>query len=79
MKHIPYMGECSLLTTPRCLLGNRYGLSFLLVVFFAVLVVGHMISGTDGGLALVGLFGAAILFVFFWDSPSSSNRKNQPF
>jgi hypothetical protein len=42
------------------------GASFLLAVFFAVLLVGHIISGTDGGLALVGLFGAAILFVFFW-------------
>jgi hypothetical protein len=30
-----------------------------------VLLVGNIISGTDGGLALVGLFGATILFVFF--------------
>jgi hypothetical protein len=35
------------------------------MVFFALLVVGHMISGTDGGVALVGLFGAAIVFFFF--------------
>jgi hypothetical protein len=38
------------------------GLSFFVMVFFALLVVGHSISGTDGGLALVGLFGAAIVF-----------------
>jgi hypothetical protein len=41
------------------------GLSFLMVCFFALLVVGHIVSGTDGVLALVGLFGSAIMFVFF--------------
>jgi len=40
------------------------GASFLLVCFFAFLLVGNIVSGTDGGLALVGLFGALILFVF---------------
>ena len=34
------------------------------MVFFALLVVGHMISGADGGLGLVWLFGAAIVFIF---------------
>jgi hypothetical protein len=39
------------------------GLSIVVMVFFALLVVGHMISGTDGGLALVGLFGTAIVLL----------------
>jgi hypothetical protein len=42
------------------------GLSFLMVCFFAVLLVGHIITGADAGLTLVWLFGAAILFVFSW-------------
>ena len=42
------------------------GFSFLLVVFFALMLVGSIITGADGGLALVGLFGAAIMVVFFW-------------
>jgi hypothetical protein len=46
-----------------CLLS---GVSFLLADFFTVLLVGSVITGADGGLALVGLFGTAILFVFSW-------------
>ena len=38
------------------------GLSFLVMVFLAVLLVGTIITGTDGGLTLVWLFGAAIVF-----------------
>jgi hypothetical protein len=40
------------------------GVSFALLVFFAIALVGNIISGSDGGLMLVYLFGSAILCVF---------------
>jgi hypothetical protein len=45
-----------------CLLA---GLSFLAIVFFGFLLAGNIITGTDDSPALVGLFGAAIVFLLF--------------
>jgi hypothetical protein len=40
------------------------GLSIVALVFFALLLAGNIITGTDDSPALVGLFGAGIVLVF---------------
>jgi hypothetical protein len=48
------------------------GASFLLAVFFAVLLVGHIISGSDGGLALLGCLAQRSCLSFSGGSLGSS-------